>query len=640
MAKKSSAKKKAFTYLRVSSDSQVQTDYDPDGLSIVAQREASQDKATHLAAEIVKEFSDPGKSAYVELHKRTGFLEMLEELKERNTRKSTRVDYVIVWSLSRWARNIEDHFRTHKAVKQAGAQLVSITEPMVGEGTPESFFIEGIFALSNEYDSMKTGRNVSNSLLQKAKSGGTYGWARLGYRNYAEELDSGRSVASVKLDDQRAHYLTLAFQLYGSGEYSITSLRDELYRLGLRTRPTKSTTGNKLSTSALQRILRDPYYAGWIVYKRGTPDEQTFKARHEPLIDQGTFDCVQTMLDERRASGDRSQHRHHYLRGSVFCGECGHRLTFASSRGSNGKRYPYFFCMARINGRKCSMRSNIRPAFIEAAVARYYRERPVELTPTDIAERTDAIEGLAAVSQEAVVSVKEAKTALVAKLKDQQVRLLRLHTEEGDDISPDAFRDERARLQGEIEAAEESLAETEQRLVLDTAELEMALQLAVDVANIYEASNEQTKRSYNLAFFKKIYVLPELDERGECAGVRAVSSELTEPYAVLLANDLAADVVAEAKQITAGATRPGPATFGSTKGKDGPEGPSSFATPVSNILGLAGDQGRRSNSPQHLSNFEQLAGEPGFEPGFTVLETVRIAVNSLPQRPGMVPGAI
>ena len=27
-----------------------------------------------------------------------------------------------------------------------------------------------------------------------------------------------------------------------------------------------------------------------------------------------------------------------------------------------------------------------------------------------------------------------------------------------------------------------------------------------------------------------------------------------------------------------------------------------------------------------------LAGEPGFEPGFTVLETVRIAVNSLPQR--------
>lgn len=29
--------------------------------------------------------------------------------------------------------------------------------------------------------------------------------------------------------------------------------------------------------------------------------------------------------------------------------------------------------------------------------------------------------------------------------------------------------------------------------------------------------------------------------------------------------------------------------------------------------------------------FVRQAGEPGFEPGFTVLETVRIAVNSLPQ---------
>src|ERR1035441_5778705 len=27
---------------------------------------------------------------------------------------------------------------------------------------------------------------------------------------------------------------------------------------------------------------------------------------------------------------------------------------------------------------------------------------------------------------------------------------------------------------------------------------------------------------------------------------------------------------------------------------------------------------------------EQLAGEPGFEPGFTVLETARITINSLP----------
>src|ERR1041384_300325 len=110
----SSAKQRAFTYLRVSSDSQVQTDYDLDGLSIAAQREAAGEKAVQLDAEIVKEFSDPGKSAYVDLHKRTGFLEMLDELKRCNERSATRVDYVIVWNLSRWARNQRDHWQTRE----------------------------------------------------------------------------------------------------------------------------------------------------------------------------------------------------------------------------------------------------------------------------------------------------------------------------------------------------------------------------------------------------------------------------------------------------------------------------------------------------------------------------------------------
>jgi hypothetical protein len=33
----------------------------------------------------------------------------------------------------------------------------------------------------------------------------------------------------------------------------------------------------------------------------------------------------------------------------------------------------------------------------------------------------------------------------------------------------------------------------------------------------------------------------------------------------------------------------------------------------------------------------ERAGEPGFEPGFTVLETARIAINSLPCGAPMVP---
>ena len=189
--------KRAFAYLRVSSDGQVKTDYSDEGLSINAQREGVRDKSLSLDAEIVAEFSDPGKSAYVDLHKRTGFLAMLDELRERNRHASTRVDYVIVWSLSRWARNQRDHWQTRELVRQAGAKLISITEPMIGDDSAAAFLYESMIATQNQFQSMQTSENVKRGLHQKASVGGTYGQAPLGYLNSVDELPDGRRVASV-----------------------------------------------------------------------------------------------------------------------------------------------------------------------------------------------------------------------------------------------------------------------------------------------------------------------------------------------------------------------------------------------------------------------------------------------------------
>jgi DNA invertase Pin-like site-specific DNA recombinase len=162
--------KRAFSYLRVSSPSQAKTDYLKDGLSIEVQRGGAEDKSEQLNASIEHEFVDPGKSAFTDLHKRTDFLAMLDELKRRNENEATFIHYVIIWNLSRWARNVEDHFRTREMVRQTGAQLVSIVEPMIGEDTPESFYMEGMMAVNNEYESRKTSRNVKSSLLHRGAS--------------------------------------------------------------------------------------------------------------------------------------------------------------------------------------------------------------------------------------------------------------------------------------------------------------------------------------------------------------------------------------------------------------------------------------------------------------------------------------
>jgi site-specific DNA recombinase len=620
------AAKRAFAYLRVSSEGQVNTGYSRDGLSIEGQREAADTKAAELGAEIVREWPALGKTAFVALHKRPDFLEMLEELKRLNNCGATRIDYVIVWATDRWARDVRAHFDAHDLVREAGARLVSITEPMIGDDTPESFYFEGMKAVSNQYESMRISRRVKLGMHQKAKEGGSCGGFRLGYLKGIEQLPDGRQVSSVVLDPDRHPYVTLAFQLFDSGEYSLSELAEELYRVGLRSFPTKRwPAAAKVSISALQRILRNPYYAGWIVYKRDTPDEQTFPGRHDALIDQDTFDRVQARLDEKRVAGERPQHHQHYLKGTVFCAGCGQRLSYGLSRSKNGERYAYYFCSSRINGTDCEMRTNIRPELIEQAVQRYYVERPVQLSAKQVQRRTEAIEALVAVSQEAVTQVKQAKTMLIARLKEQQIRLIRLHTEEGDDVSGDAFREERLRLQQDIRAAEASLAETEQRLQLDADILRMALELAEDVAEVYATADEPLKRGYNQAFFTKLLIAPEWDDSSGQTVVLVAGAELTKPYRELLAKGLVANITNEVELIRR-------ATASTEDGSDGP--PSVAGCSI--FVKLAGLEGQPSNTLEG-SSIDEEAEREGFEPSNEVNPRYAISSRARSTAPAPLP---
>ena len=542
--------KRAFAYLRVSTEEQAGTDYDRDGLSLLNQREGVDKKAAELGADVVAEFSDPGKSAFRELQKRTGFLELLDELKRCNRHEATRIDYVLVWSCSRWARNTVDHWQARELMRDLGVRFISVTEPIVGEDTPAAFLYESSLVSQNQYFSMQSGENVKRGLYTKARLGGTYGWAKTGYLNHIDRLPDGRQVRTIVLDEQRAPFLTLAFELFASGTYSISMLVGELYDLGLRTRTTRRhPQGGKVGTSTLQRILRDPYYAGWVIYKRGTPEEETFDGRHPAITDQETFDQVQVLLDQKRVAHEQPQKHLHYLKGSVFCRVCGGRMTFGESTGRNSVKYPYFFCSSRINGTGCEMRRNIRPTLIEDELEPHYGKR-ASLSAEQVERRTEALERLAGVSSQAVVQVKAVKAKLIDKLKAQQARLVRLHIEEGDQVSPDAFREERRRLAAEIQAAEKSLAATEQQLDLDASVLKMALELAEDVARVYAEGPPVLKRGYNQAFYKHLWVWPEDDDRGSRIKAR-IESELTEPFALVLSETFEADALAAAEAIEA-----------------------------------------------------------------------------------------
>ncbi len=98
------------------------TDYDPEGISIPAQRISCQRKAESLGLTIVHEYIEPGRSA-TEMTKRVAFQETLECI-----RRDRDVDYVIVYKLSRFARNRTDDAIVMADLHKRGVTLVSATE--------------------------------------------------------------------------------------------------------------------------------------------------------------------------------------------------------------------------------------------------------------------------------------------------------------------------------------------------------------------------------------------------------------------------------------------------------------------------------------------------------------------------------
>lgn len=57
------------------------------------------------------------------------------------------------------------------------------------------------------------------------------------------------------------------------------------------------------------------------------------------------------MLGTHRSAADATQVHEHYLKGTVFCGQCGSRLLVCHARSGRGRIYPYFVCSARHAGR-------------------------------------------------------------------------------------------------------------------------------------------------------------------------------------------------------------------------------------------------------------------------------------------------
>jgi site-specific DNA recombinase len=183
--------------------------------------------------------------------------------------------------------------------------------------------------------------------------------APLGY------LDAGRGKAKV-VDPERGPLVRRAFELYATGRFSHFSLREEMVRLGLKTK-----RGEPVSKNTLAWILNNPFYYGLI---RINKNKKTFAGIHVPIVSKATFDRVQDVAAGRLPRASPTG-RHQFLFSRLIaCKACSRCLIAERQKGR-----VYYRCHTR--SCKCS---SIREDDLEAAIIE--RLAGIRLNEDDLSE--------------------------------------------------------------------------------------------------------------------------------------------------------------------------------------------------------------------------------------------------------------
>jgi site-specific DNA recombinase len=506
----------AVIYLRVSSKEQAQKGGEAEGFSIPAQREGCARKAASLRAAVIEEFVERGESA--KTADRPELQRMLAYVAEHP------VKYLIVHKVDRLARNRADDVAINLALKQAGVELVSVSENI--DQTPSGLLLHGIMSSIAEFYSRNLANEVMKGTVQKAKNGGTPGRAPTGYLNVRGFID-GREVRTIEVDPVRGPLMAWAFETYATGEWTTRRLLAELTARGLTTAPGNGRGGKPLALSHLHKLLRNPYYIGTVRYQG-----VLYPGKHQPLASREVWDEVQRTLTAKNFAGEKDRAHPHYLKGTVYCGQCGSRLIVTHAKGKSGGVYPYFVCIGRHQKRTDCKQRAVLIERVEAAVIEHYAT--VQLPEDEVVRLRTFLGDELAKLRHGTERERTSQTRRRHQLDGERKKLLDAHYAGA--IPLDLLKSEQDRLTAEIANAEGRLAALEGDFKTAEANLERALTRAGDCETAYREASDRLRRQFNMAFFKRLLI-------GDEGGVVA---ELAEPFDTLLDEELRRASIAQA----------------------------------------------------------------------------------------------
>ena len=369
----------AVIYIRVSTKEQTEN------LSLPTQLRACEEYCHREGFEIVQRFKEEGESA-----KTADRTELQRLLAYCRTNKG-RVHFVVVFNLTRFARDKYDHFALHSHLRSLGISLRSATEPI--DDTSTGKLMEGVLAAFAQFDNDVRSDRTRAGMRAALDLGRWTFLAPLGYMNAPRA--TGKSLL---VDPDRGPIVRRVFKEYATGRFTKQQMLQQATRWGLTNR-----RGQPLSSQAIGMLLRNRLYVGVIdVPDFGLEDK---RGDFEPLVSDEAFYKAQAVLAGRVPSTAPLQRSRpdFPLRGLVRCAACDRGLTGSWSKGRSDY-CAYYHCRpgcrgvnvtkAKLEGLFVDELARLQPApgymrLLKESVLQVWKERKAAVqSELQIAEQT------------------------------------------------------------------------------------------------------------------------------------------------------------------------------------------------------------------------------------------------------------
>ena len=305
--------KNAFLYLRIS-------DKDQSAYSLDYQERSTNDYCSRHNLNPVKIFTDNGESSYT--FDRGQWNKLEKQIKEN------KIEYIIVYHLDRFSRNLSEALTKTKELLHIGVRVRAINEHFeLDDHSIDTFLNRAINYMMAEKELLSIRKRTKDGIAEATKKGRFVHKAPIGYLNI-KDTDKGKIIV---IDEDRAPIIKRIYKEYLNGS-SIEDIRRVVKPLGYK------ASGN----SAITRVLSNPVYCGMLKLEKGL-----VKGIHKPIVTEQEFWKANERLNGKKVTTQKREEVP--LRGVLRCW-CGRLVTAGNSRSKSGKYHWYYLCKThRVN---------------------------------------------------------------------------------------------------------------------------------------------------------------------------------------------------------------------------------------------------------------------------------------------------